>query len=228
MNDLLLQVRRKEGKIQLAPMPVDSGEVESVTMYFGESEKKTLKTYLERCARLRLTLKPFEDFNLHLSAKVGDPVVLQANLPSVAEINSFLMEMRPFILVKESTYYNKVSNLISRGLPIRELQLEARNWRRAFEKPDLGFTLNMDGVVINSVQGLDTWLYGDKFHIDEEKRETWTGWTNSLGDEFAIGLVLNVMLSRTLAIQWLESPVAAILEAYRNDSSRLDTVDSGK
>lgn len=223
MTELLLGVRRKGGTIELAPLPRDSGEsIETVTLNFAEADRKILKTYLERCGRLRQALEPFADFSLHISATINAPVVLRANLPSVSEINSFLMEMRPFILVKEPTYFNKVNNILSRGISIREFQEAARDWRKEFTNPDLGFTMEMDGIVINSAKGLDTWLYGDKFHIEDEKRETWSGWTDALGNDFAVDAVVNVMLARTHSILFLESVVTVVLAAYQSHSVTLE------
>ncbi|MGM0557846.1 MAG: hypothetical protein ACQEVA_15785, partial [Myxococcota bacterium] len=122
--------------------------------------------------------------------------------------------LRPFVHEGEDYFYNKIHNVLCRAFAFGPFRKAAGAKHRQFNDPDLPIQMSFNGFNIMSLDGLDTWLYGDKYHFDRDKAARLERWSNLLGNELLVVGFLHVFEVRVRCIGWLADSAEAILEAF--------------
>lgn len=112
--------------------------------------------------------------NLSINYKEGQPLTFESQIPPGEQLFALMHRLRPFILQKESTYFDKVTNILTKEIDngeFRELikRLRSTFSARRFYDP-IKLTVN-DGFVITSEKALQTWLNGFEYHRAKDARE---------------------------------------------------------
>jgi hypothetical protein len=125
-------------------------------------------------------------------------------LPPVSQVRELLHVLRPLILQSESTYYNRVTSILSKRIEHRLWRGLMRGYVRSFraDSSQQFFTVSAGSLALNSEEALNLWLNGYEYYRDREKRERLDV---SVGSEMTEA-------SRALFVDLLGAKVEAILE----------------
>lgn len=98
------------------------------------------------------------------------PAKFDYDIPPDEIISDFILKVRPFILIKEPTYFYSICNILSKNFDDEKLNIVINNFRdyysgRHFQK-QVKFQINK--VVINSEKTLHDWLNAYIYHKDEK------------------------------------------------------------
>jgi len=151
--------------------------------------------------------------NLKIDWRRGKEVSYSSYLPPEEEIIVLMHKIRPFILKKEQTHFNKIINILSKKIKDNEflklIKLEkdifsGKNMRESFE-----FILNKE--IINSEKILIKWLNAYEYHKDEDKQAELERMHKIIPLEFTRGVIIMMLQEKIKAILNLSGFVNVIL-----------------
>jgi hypothetical protein len=100
-------------------------------------------------------------------------MVVEVRLPPLDDISVFLHKFRPLILQKESTYFNKIHNILAKELTHPYFRSFLSEQHATFNGKDLqaAFQLRINDVLINSEKVLYEWLNAQEYHRLEDSQK---------------------------------------------------------
>lgn len=96
----------------------------------------------------------------------------EINLPNSDQISVLLHRIRPFILEKEATFFNKIKNILYKVLD-KESQDELKSISKRFEHknnlPDIEFFEGCQNIKTDT--NFYNWVNAEEYHSDKKKKE---------------------------------------------------------
>ncbi|MCT7466558.1 hypothetical protein N5T78_08210 [Aliarcobacter cryaerophilus] len=96
----------------------------------------------------------------------------EINLPNSDQISVLLHRIRPFILEKEATFFNKIKNILYKILD-KESQDELKSISKRFEHknnlPDIEFFEGCQNIKTDT--NFYNWVNAEEYHSDKKKKE---------------------------------------------------------
>ena len=182
----------------------DTGENVSLKGSFQADAWNTLTEYLEYTDDLLKTKFVQEGMPsaLKLKWEQDSGMTVSTKLPNWDEVSAFLHKFRPLGLEKESTYFFKICNILTKELTHPHFRNMVDEQRDIFsgKRTRSAFTISSNDVILNSEKVLNDWLNSYEYHRDKEKRK----FVDSLHEMFPLDaskvLFLGLMSDKTQAI----------------------------
>jgi len=139
---------------------------------------KALKLFKKQVNKLRSNQDFFKNLSWSLEYRQGRGVVTRfTSRPDDKSIKSALIDLRPFLLEGEPTNFYRVCNLLYRNLSNQQLKEKVKKARKGWsvilerkrKGPVGGIRLKIGPKDILSEENLNTWLYGEYFHLKQDK-----------------------------------------------------------
>lgn len=199
------------------------GKVEVVEMRFDQPTLQVFEWYLRFLADLKAThvvsMNDCGSMSLKWSA---EDQLLRENvvLPEGRHIESFLMQLRPFILQKEPTFLPSVTGLIVKSTTGKSIRRVAGNLNELFSGKSrrehvLGVRLLNKGereIQLISNRTLTEWMNVFYFHKDAGRQDRFRKSLTVMSYEHAVFHMLSVLSDKTNAIQALGELIALITD----------------
>ena len=103
---------------------------------------------------------------------LGNNANFEINLPNSDQISTLLHRIRPFILEKEATFFNKIKNILYKVLD-KELQEELKSISKRFEQknnlPDIEFFKGCQNIKTDT--NFYNWVNAEEYHSDKKKKK---------------------------------------------------------
>ena len=175
---------------------------ETVAGAIEEEEWSKLADYLECSYRLAACEFAKTSFQLKFgfSWQRGEPVRFNATLPPERDIAEFLHRMRPFVLEREPTAFQRVRNIVARHLTVPLAQRHLDGLRRRFAVEDIGFTIKVGDLVLTAPEAVRKWLNAFEYHRDTDKQTELRAMYQVFPESSARVLFLVVLLEQAAAI----------------------------
>jgi len=139
---------------------------------------KSFKLFKKQVDKLRSNQDFFRNLSWSLEYKRGKGVVTKfISCPNGRSIKSVLIDLRPFLLEGEHINFYGICNLLYRNLSNRQLKRKVEKAREAWsillerkrKGPVSGIRLRIEPKNILSEENLNIWLYGEYFHLKQDK-----------------------------------------------------------
>jgi len=139
---------------------------------------KKLQLFKKQASMLRLNADFFKNLSWSLEYKQDEGIKINfKSRPDDQVVKSTLLNLRPFLLEGEPVNFYHVCNLLYQNLVDSELLNKIKQAREAWsillerkkQGPPGGVRLKIEGKDILSEENLNFWLYGEYFHLEEEK-----------------------------------------------------------
>lgn len=110
--------------------------------------------------------------SLNISFDQQSPTEFTHQLPERAEVAEFLHALRPLILERERTHFNKVCGAVAQAVPHDRVRSMLRAYRAYFSGQHMRGTIRVrtNELEINTESTLKKWLNGYEYHRDLDKR----------------------------------------------------------
>lgn len=139
---------------------------------------------------------------LNIKWERGSDMIVSTKLPNWDDVTVFLHKFRPIGLEKESTYFYKICNILTKELTHPHLRNMVDEQRDVYsgKRAQLAFKIQSNDVILNSEKVLYDWLNSYEYHRDKEKRK----FIESLHEMFPLDgskvLFLGLLSDKTQAI----------------------------
>ena len=178
--------------------------VETVPGSFDDSEIALLRRYVEFVDRLRVTklLQRGMPGITNMNWKQDKGMKWTCPPYENAELHELLHVLRPLILSKEATSFERITGLLGRKFDSEKFRGHLKLQRTIFEDGELKLYMQIslnDQPLLDDAT-LKLWLNGEQYHTDEEKAASWK----------EIEEALTVDNTRALVITQLKAKVKAL------------------
>lgn len=182
----------------------DTGAIDTVAIEISDDEWQLLLEFANYADQLGTTEFVQDGIRDHCEIAADGSLRITNPLPPAGYIRELLHVLRPFILEKERTYYNRITSILRRRIDHRLWHGLIKGYVRSFraDNSQKFFTVKVEDLVLNSEEALDLWLNGYEYHHDPEKRTRLA--SNTTGELSEA--------SRSLFVDTLGAKVEAILE----------------
>ena len=186
-------------------METKAGElVDSVTARFDDSEIVLLRRYVELVDRLLETklVQRVIPAITNMSWKPEDGMKWTCAPYENSELHELLHVLRPLILSREPTSFERVVGLLARQFDNEKFRAHLKLKRTVFEDGELKLYMQIqvgDRPLLED-STLRLWLNGEQYHTDKEKAAAWQ----------EIEAALTVENTRALVITQLQAKVKAL------------------
>lgn len=176
------------------------GEIE-LPCSIAQDEWHLLMRFLE-CANKLASLRL--DIAVHYSVKWNRNTGLgyETRMPAEADLLAFLHAMRPFVLQKEDTYFDRICKLLKRHLSHDDIRAaidyELDEFSGKHFQEQLG--VKADGVMLNSEDILRKWLNAFEYHHDQDKKRALEELHRMIPLEASRALFLSMMIDKANAV----------------------------
>lgn len=190
--------------------------VETVVATFDESEVDLLRRYSEFVERLRITklLQRGMPAITNMSWKYGEGMKWTCPPYENSELYELLHVLRPLILSKESTSFERIAGLLGRKFDNEKFHGHLKRQRTIFADGELKLymqiSLNDQPLLADST--LKLWLNGEQYHTDDEKSVTWKKIEDALTAENTRALVINQLHDKVKALFNLQNIAKLVLD----------------
>lgn len=191
-----------EVRLDLKTQTGDS--VETVSATFDESEIDLLRRYTEFVDRLRVTKLLQRGMPAITSISWKPDEGMKWTCPSYenSELHELLHVLRPLILSKEATSFERIAGLLGRKFDSKNVRGHLKLQRTIFEDGELKLymqiTLNDKPLLDDAA--LKLWLNGEQYHTDEEQAATWKEIEEALTVENTRALVITQLQAKVKAL----------------------------
>jgi hypothetical protein len=199
-KEMTLQLQDKDGKAVGAQTHVT----------FDDAEWDRLKRFLEFSAEVAETpiVREGRRASTSLSCDFTTGVMSHTvALPPKAEIQALLHLMRPFVLQKEPTAFNRIVNILERRIDDPRVRSSLEQQKQLFSGEEFQQQVKMiasagpgTDAVLNSEETFQLWLNAYEYHKDEEKKAELEELHALLPFEWLRGMFVSMMLDRALAV----------------------------
>ena len=193
----------------------DTGETVHQKGSFQAEAWNTLNEYLEYTDELLKTKFVQEGMpaTLNIQWDQGLGMVVSSKLPNWDDVSAFLHKFRPLGLEKESTYFYRICNILTKELthPYFRNMIDEQRDIFSGKRTQSTFKISSNDVILNSEKVLYDWLNSYEYHRDKEKRK----FIDSLHEMFPLDgskvLFLGLLSDKTQAIYKIAILVRVVL-----------------
>ena len=141
-------------------------------------EIKKISLFHERVEQLRANDDFFKNLSFKLRYEEDKGSRLSFEGPDSKSIKAFLVDFRPFILSGEPVNFYHITSILEKSSLTTELKDKVREahkvWSELLERKETGpvggLRLKIDSKNLLSEENMNSWINGDYFHLDEDKR----------------------------------------------------------
>lgn len=194
----------------------NSTEVEKVNGTFVESEINLLRRFIGFVDRVRET-KLLQNGIPAITNKNWHPdtgMIWTCQSYENNELYELLHVLRPLILSKEATSYERIAGLFGKKFKSENFRAYLKRQRTIYEDGELilymQIRLNDQPLLAGST--LKLWLNGEQYHSDQEKADAWKKIERMLTSENARALIINQLQAKVKALFYLQYIAKLILE----------------
>jgi hypothetical protein len=137
-----------------------------------------LKLFKKQVEKLRSDQDFFKNLGYSLKYEQGKGIRTGfTNRPDDKSIKALLIDLRPFLLKGEQVNFYRICNLLFQKVTDRQVKEKVKKAREAWsillerkrKGPIGGIRLKIGEKDILSEENLNTWLYGEYFHLEQDK-----------------------------------------------------------
>jgi hypothetical protein len=152
----------------------DPAEVFNLCGTFSTTDLGHLREYCHHATVLRQTKVIQEGYPKSINLIANPQPESQVDTEELDEeyISSFIHKLRPLILSKEPSSFEKVSGLIGRGFAHLAMKRHLKAVRKGFQSSRFSdfFQISVGDISIFDEETLNLWLNAFEFHQDPEKK----------------------------------------------------------
>lgn len=109
---------------------------------------------------------------LSVNYKQGEGISFSTKLPENDKVLALIHRLRPFVLQKEPTHFNRICNILARRISDRQFRKLLDVLKDNYSADQMSpLIITSNDVVINSEEILQRWLNAFEYHRDAEKRK---------------------------------------------------------
>jgi hypothetical protein len=197
-------------KFRLKTTDQDGSNEEIADLEFTDEAWEILEDFAKYAAEMEgnSLIKEGIPSSLHVSWTSGEGLRVETKLPTDEQIDAMLMKLRPFLLKKEGTNFNKISTIISQATTSQRVRKHLEALRFLYSGGRLhslfvaGASSNdvPEGKIINSEDMLQLWLNGYRFHKDKDKQKIVDAMHGIMPPESSVALFLFLITDKVGAI----------------------------
>lgn len=194
----------------------------------ADKDWSLLNTFVEYADELieATIYKKGKGISMSLNWREDAGLKFECSMPNEEDVDNLLIKLRPFVLIKEKTYFPRICNVLNRNFQHPLFQRFIKFYKDIYLGKNQPMYLNFfsaktgDDTVINSEKTLNDWLNSMKFHRDSDKREK----LQTLYDEMKLGsgmidvLLVNMLLDRARVVLDVNKIVKVIVGKVKRDS----------
>lgn len=139
--------------------------------------------------------------SLKLDILLGNNANFEINLPNNDQISTLLHRIRPFILEKEVTFFNKVKNIFYKIVDEetqKELNVISKKFEHKNNLPDIEFF--KDSQNIKTDANFYNWVNAEEYHSDKKKKKEIESLKNSLPNDLFYHQMIEIYVDKYNAI----------------------------
>jgi hypothetical protein len=197
---------------------------EEAEVEFSEEEMTILERFLRHARRIEAC--PVVQMGMPFSFRIGweenGPTSVTVSLPEWSLVELYLYRLRPILLKKERTNFDKVCGILSRKFTLPAIANAIGEERKLYRGANIEATLkissNVDGtdVLLTSDTVLNDYLYGlAEYHDDERRRKNFECLYVMFPTELGQALCLWLLQEKGGAILRMAEFVRGIVDTYR-------------
>ncbi|MCA2216907.1 hypothetical protein [Jidongwangia harbinensis] len=137
------------------------------------SPERVFRLFVERTEKMKRR-RIFDDGVPRIAYKQtvgGSNYRFELSAPDEEDYRSFLLDLRPFLLVGDPIHFEYVHNLLAKRLTDKALLADCRHNRKDWDRVKRGHeAFNINGVSYEAIDFFQAVAYGDIFHVDADKR----------------------------------------------------------
>ncbi len=174
-------------------------------MFLDRKDLNDMALFNNKAEKLRnhnFTKKVIEGFGVTVSAKEGEPIIIEKKFPTGELIDSFLLTFRLFIQERDAIHFDNMAKIYSK-LPDYSKEKTAflnihKGLNDYLKSPDKQFKFSENGQTFTNWQIFEVFLYGDLAHINRDKKKIYDRWmanplTGTILQEEFINVTSNIL-----------------------------------
>jgi hypothetical protein len=203
-------------EVALALKDEDGTLIEKIRGTFEPSEVELLRRFVGFVDRVRETTLLRRGMpnitNVHFSQDAG--LKFTCGAYSNAELHELLHVLRPLILSKESTSFEKVAGLLGKRFESDNFRSHLKLQRTVYDHGELKLymQISLADQALFDDSTLKLWLNGEQYHTDDEKASAWKEFESALTTENARALVITQLQGKVKALFNLQYIAGLVLE----------------
>lgn len=193
-------------KIQLS-LRNENGEEEQISGEIDETDFQVLEEFILYANELIETklVKSGMQFNLKISWEQDSAMKVTSELPPWEDVIVFLYKIRPILLQRDRTNFNRVVNILSKNLDNAKLRSYLSELRKIYSGKRMQevIKISSNAEIINSEKVLLDWLNAEEYHRDKDKKAHIDDLYKAFPENASKTIFLNLLRDKTLAIHRL-------------------------
>lgn len=206
--------------VKLRTLDQNGENEEVVELTFEDKDWEILEDFARYAAQLeeKSLVKEGIPAALNVSWTEEQGLKVEAKLPSDDSIESLLVRLRPFLLMDESTNFNKVRNILAKATSNKRIRrhLDTLQFLYSGERLQSLFVAGAyspehpEPQVINSETMFQTWLNGHLFHKNKEKQKVFDAMHAIMPQESTMALFMFLVTDKVAAILALRQIISLL------------------
>lgn len=203
-------------EVSLVLKDEDGTLIEHINGTFEPTEVDLLRRFVGFVDRVRETTLLRRGMpnitNVHFSQDVG--LKFTCGAYSDAELHELLHVLRPLILSRENTSFEKVASLLGKRFESDNFRSHLKLQRTVYDHGELKLymQISLENQALFDDSTLKLWLNGEQYHTDNEKAFAWKEFENALTTENARALVITQLQGKVKALFNLQYIAGLVLE----------------
>ena len=200
--------------VKLTIIPEANRPPEKIEGVLEDDDVAVLESYSDYLAQLRRTRLGTEGMRPQISIqwKKGEAMQVASNVPTEDDLLALLHRLRPFLLEKEPTSFNRTRGLLGRRFDNTKFHALLRGMRDLYEGRVLAsqYQVSVNDLILNSDRTFYDWLNGFEYHRDHDKRALLEAPFQVLGDGAKVFFLFH-LVDKMKAIYLLGRHVEVVL-----------------
>jgi hypothetical protein len=196
----------------------DDNLAATISANFEREDIELLRQFSSLMVRVKETALLSRGFAgiTNMKWEAGAGVVFTCASYANAELYELLHVLRPVMLEEERSSFHKTLAVLGRGFRDKTFAQHQKALRHIFEEGELSsymqISVNGQKLLHNSI--LRLWLNGTQYHSDHEKKKAWKKLEQSLSEDNARALAMELVHSRVKALLLLNQLVDLVLSKH--------------
>lgn len=204
--------------VTLQLLDIEGNIAATISADFESADVAQLRKFSSFMSRVKATALITRGFtgitNMKWTADAG--IVFTCAPYSNGELYELLHVLRPVMLEEESASFHKTLALLGRRFRDKTFAQHQKSLRHIFEEGELSsymqISIGEQKLLHNSI--LRLWLNGTQYHSDQEKQDAWNKLEDSLTEDNARALAIELVHSRVKALLRLDHMVSLVLSKH--------------
>lgn len=193
MLEVRLGLATKEGDpLEATTATFDTPEIELIRRYAG---------FVDRVRETKLLQRGMPSIT-NMSWKPEEGMKWSCPPYENAELHELLHVLRPLILSKEATSFERIAGLLGKKFDSEKFRRYIKLQRSIFKDGELKLymQISLDDQPLLDDATLSLWLNGEQYHTDDEKAASWNEIEKALTTENARALVITQLQAKVKAL----------------------------